>query len=366
MRRATSGTSLGMDIRLAATYLGTVVGAGFASGQEHLHFFARFSRGGDLGVVLSGLLFVTLGVMLADLASKHATSSAEDLLALLGGPAAVRATDAVLTVFMFCSVCVMLAGSGALFREHACLPSGLGMGLTGLVAVVAALNGVEGLLSLNTLIAPVLLGAPVAVAALSIMRAVGGLPPRPDRPTPEAVEENMFLPAWPVASVLYVSYNLLLVVAAFAAMGRDLDDARAARRGAALGGVGLLVFMAAIHVTLELHGAGTWRAEVPMLLAASRFGLGLRAVYFAALWVAMVTTAAAACFTFCRRLERRMRVGERTLAVPTVLAAGLLAQVGFGDLVSRVYPIFGYLGLPLVLGLVFAWLRSRFTFIVVT
>lgn len=366
MRPTSNRTIPAMNVRLAATYLGTVVGAGFASGQEHLHFFARFSRGGDLGVALSGLLFITLGVMLADLASRHATSSAEDLLELLGGPVAARAMDAILTVFTFCSLCVMMAGSAALFKEHAYLPSSLGMSLTALVTVAAVVKGVEGLLSLNTVIAPVLLGAPVTVASLSLIRAIARSSPCPGPPWPEGGSGNAFIPAWPVASVLYVSYNLILVVAAFASMGRDLDDPRAARRGAALGGVALLVFMAAIHISLELHGPAIWRAEVPMLLAASRFGLGLRVVYFAALWVAMVTTAAAACFAFCRRLGRRNRSVERALAVSTVLASALLAQVGFGDLVSRVYPVFGYLGLPLVLGLVRAWLRSRFALIFLT
>lgn len=359
------GTRRGMDIKLAATYLGTVVGAGFASGQEHLHFFAQFSPGGDLGVTLAGFLFVLLGVLLADLASRHATSSPEDLLSLFGGEAFAPVIDVLLTVFMFCSVCIMLAGSGALFREHAGLASSLGTGLTAAVILIASTKGVAGLLSLNTLMAPVLLGAPVVVATLSLVWAARGLLPPPPGSAPDTAVENTLLPAWPVASVLYVSYNLLLVVAAFASMGEEFDDVTTARRGAALGGAALLVFMMAIHVTLELHGGEMWRVEVPMLLAASRFGTALRVTYFVALWIAMLTTAIAGCFTLSRRLEGWVRIPQRTLAAPVTLAAALLARVGFASLVSRVYPVFGYLGLPLVLGLVVASIRGRLMIMII-
>lgn len=358
MRR---GGGRGTEIKLAATYLGTVVGAGFASGQEHLHFFAAFSSGGDLGVMLAGLLFIIFGVLLADLASRHATSSPEDLLVFVGGTALVRALDWLLTVFTFCSLCIMLAGSGALFREHAGVSANLGTALTAAVTLMASAKGVSGLLSINTLSAPVLLGAPVAVAAASLILARRGVLPPSPVPSPQTFTGNVLLPAWPVASVLYVSYNLLLVVAAFASMGEELDDARTARRGAALGGAALSVFLAAIHLTLELHGDEVWRTEVPMLLAASRLGAGLRLAYSAALWVAMVTTAVAGCFAMSRRLEKWVRLPQRTLAVPVTLAAALLAQVGFASLVGRIYPVFGYLGLPLVLGLAAAYARDRLT-----
>jgi uncharacterized membrane protein YkvI len=355
-----------MDIKLAATYLGTVVGAGFASGQEHLHFFVGFSSKGNLGVLLAGLLFIVFGVLLADLASRHGTSSPEELLALVAGRALVRALDWLLTVFMFCSLCIMLSGSGALFREQAGLAAELGMAITAAVTLIASTRGAAGLLSINALLAPLLLGVPVTVAAISLIRAGCGVLPPPYVRAAERASGNLLLPAWPVSSVVYVSYNLLLAFAAFASMGEELEDTRTARRGAALGGAVLLIFLAAIHVTLMLHGEEVWRTEVPMLLAASRLGAAFRLAYSAVLWVAMITTAAAGGFAMSRRLAKRLRVSQQTLAAVVTLAAALVARIGFARLVGRVYPAFGYLGLPLVLGLAAAYVRERLTITILT
>ncbi|MEW6230359.1 MAG: hypothetical protein AB1700_20110, partial [Bacillota bacterium] len=69
----------GMVFKLGATYVGTVVGAGFASGQEHLHFFGPFLAGGGQGVMLAGALFILFGALLADLVFRRQTSSPEEL-----------------------------------------------------------------------------------------------------------------------------------------------------------------------------------------------------------------------------------------------------------------------------------------------
>ena len=49
----------------AATYVGTVVGAGFASGQEVLQFFGLLGPSGPLGILLAvaGVLVFGFAVM---------------------------------------------------------------------------------------------------------------------------------------------------------------------------------------------------------------------------------------------------------------------------------------------------------------
>ncbi|WKB35304.1 hypothetical protein QS257_17090 [Terrilactibacillus sp. S3-3] len=48
---------LGLVFQIAATYIGTIVGAGFASGKEVIQFFTQFGEFGTLGVAASGALF---------------------------------------------------------------------------------------------------------------------------------------------------------------------------------------------------------------------------------------------------------------------------------------------------------------------
>ncbi len=49
--------------KIAATYIGTIVGAGFASGQEVLQFFGVFGIKGLWGLLLATALFFSLDIL---------------------------------------------------------------------------------------------------------------------------------------------------------------------------------------------------------------------------------------------------------------------------------------------------------------
>ena len=53
-------TKWGAVLQIAAVYVGTIVGAGFATGQEIVEFFSRFGFIGLIGILMSGYLFIFL------------------------------------------------------------------------------------------------------------------------------------------------------------------------------------------------------------------------------------------------------------------------------------------------------------------
>lgn len=50
-----------LTLQVAATYIGTVVGAGFATGKEIVQFFTQYGSMGLFGILISGLFFIWLG-----------------------------------------------------------------------------------------------------------------------------------------------------------------------------------------------------------------------------------------------------------------------------------------------------------------
>jgi uncharacterized membrane protein YkvI len=52
------------SFKIAATYIGTIVGAGVASGQEVLQFFSAFGIIGIWGIALATFLFFLFGYMI--------------------------------------------------------------------------------------------------------------------------------------------------------------------------------------------------------------------------------------------------------------------------------------------------------------
>ena len=61
--------------KIAANLAGTIIGAGFASGQELTQFFVAYGSMGLTGLLVTCLLFTWLGIQILEISYKiHATS----------------------------------------------------------------------------------------------------------------------------------------------------------------------------------------------------------------------------------------------------------------------------------------------------
>ncbi|PKM87374.1 MAG: hypothetical protein CVU87_09755, partial [Firmicutes bacterium HGW-Firmicutes-12] len=108
--------------KVAATYIGTVVGAGFASGQEVLQYFGYFGYGGILGLVIAGILFYYFGKQILILGKKLKAESHVPIIYYAGGKRIGKLLDYIITFFLFGAVTTMAAGAGAIFQEQFNLP----------------------------------------------------------------------------------------------------------------------------------------------------------------------------------------------------------------------------------------------------
>lgn len=102
--------------QIAAVYVGTVVGAGFATGKEIVEFFSRFGFFGLISILMSGYLFISLGSKLMRMAALIDAKSYQEFNEYLFGKWPGRVIN-VFMLFMLLGVsAVMLSGAGAIFR----------------------------------------------------------------------------------------------------------------------------------------------------------------------------------------------------------------------------------------------------------
>lgn len=339
-------------LTIAATYVGTVVGAGFATGQEVLQFFTAFGIGGIWGALLATVLFALLGATILRLGQELQAGSHVEIVNRATGRVVGRLLDWVITFFLFGGSAVMMAGAGAVFGEHFGLPPLLGSGLLALLAVGTVLLGLRGVVTSIAVVAPVLIGLVAIVSMSAIWRQGLG-------PAQLAWQDIASAPVrwWPVSAVLYVSYNLILSVGVLGPLGREVTDAGALRWGGRIGGIALGLAALLIHLALLAGTPLTATFEVPMLYLARLFPAWLGFLYTIVLWAEIYTTAVASLFGLAVRFREPGRAGFRPFViVSTILALGL-SQFGFSTLVSVLFPVVGWLGLALVAGLLWQQVR---------
>ncbi|HZG73426.1 MAG TPA: hypothetical protein VEY51_17960, partial [Chondromyces sp.] len=52
--------------QVAAVYIGTIIGAGFATGKEIVEFFSQYGLYGLFGMLFGGYLFISMGTKIMD------------------------------------------------------------------------------------------------------------------------------------------------------------------------------------------------------------------------------------------------------------------------------------------------------------
>lgn len=239
---------------IALTYVGAVVGAGFASGQEIYQFFGRYGANGLLGIALAGILFGVLGYLALERGRKYGVTKFGDLLKTAYPPWVVRLAEGVTTAFLFIGLGVVSAGGGAAAFQLAGLPILAGAALTTAAIILVVALGRDSVVRANSVLMPYLICLVVLVALLTWSHAavprtaVGG-------------------PRWVLSALLYLSYNIFTGIMVLLGVGPSLRTSRDSLWAAGVGAI-ILSGLAALehHALVRAPSLGA----LPMMDIASR------------------------------------------------------------------------------------------------
>ncbi|HEY8394702.1 MAG TPA: hypothetical protein VIK92_07895 [Thermaerobacter sp.] len=328
-------------LRIASAYIGTVVGAGFASGQEVLRFFTAYGPWGTVGLLGVTALLAAFGVVVMRLGAESRAESHREIMHAAGGRWLGSFADWVITGFLFAGTAVMMAGSNAIAREQLGWPGWVGSAAMAVASIVTVLFRLRGVTLVTSVVAPLLLVSALAVSTAAVL-ARGGPAPVQAAPVTGAA------PFWPLAALLYASFNLVLAMPVLAPLGAEARDPHVLLRGGLLGGAGLGLAALAIHMALAAGLPATARYEVPMLALARQWGPVAGTVYAVAMWLEIYTTAVTSLYGVAARARSPRRRGFAGAVLLFGALAFSLSFLGFARLVQRLYPLVGYLGLVIL------------------
>ncbi len=331
-------------IAMAGTYIGTVVGAGFASGQEVLQFFGMFGPLGIPGVIAAVAGFFVFGFACIEVGRETGASSHKPVFSKAAGKALSPLLDLVTVFFLFGALSAMISGAGSVISQEFGLPWLAGASAMAIATFVTVLTGFRGMAYAIGSVVPFLLAGVFLISA-KVIHTNGlhiGLPP-PDCKPPVG--------HWAVSAFNYVSYNILMAAPVLSAVGGTLDSRKQALVVAGFGALGLGLGLLLVYLTIASSLPDIARFEIPLARLASqvwRFGQPLYVTIFAA---EVYTTAVANLYGFSARLIPPGNRGFLIAAFATTGGALMAASAGFSNLVRVVYPLCGWAGTIFIAGL---------------
>lgn len=334
------------SLKVAGTYIGTVVGAGFASGQEILQFFVCFGYKGLIGLLVVTVSFMILGYMVMELGSKIHAESHLDIVEAVSGKILSKFSDVLISFFLFGTLSAMFAGSGALISQQFGLHPVIGGLIMATLSVLTVMSGFNGTITSISVVVPFLLAAAVGVGVFSLFKES------------ERANINLFIPNmkllrnWLWSAILYTSYNTVISFSILGPLGARAVNRRAIRCGAVLGGLGLGTGACALFFAIRHHFARASSLEVPMLYIAGRLSPAIQVIYGVVLLAEIYTTAVGNLYGFSARMSASGRADSRLVILVSALCAFLVSLLGFSNLVRYLYPSVGYAGIIILTGLV--------------
>ncbi len=335
--------------RIAMAYVGTVVGAGFATGQEILQFFTRYGYPSFWAILISVILFIVVGrkiMFYGRILNAHSYGSVADYI--FGKAAPFVNLYLGLTFVLICGA--MFAGAGALFQEQWGIPYLIGASVTALLTLLVTLFGVRGILTINSIIVPCLIAFSLFVFMFVFNRGFKPIANYQDSPG------NVFTLIR--TGVTYASFNLVLSIGVLAPMGGDVSDKRALTLGSFLGAGVLGMLLAIGNYILLCSIPQAFHREIPQMVIVSQMGSFFISVYIVVIWAEIFTTAVGNLFAIHTIMQEKNRVASSLPAVVAVIIGLILCLLGFSNIVSWFYPILGMIGFVLSAIILFQTLRG--------
>ena len=331
---------------LALVMVGTVIGAGFASGAEINAYFVQYGEAGFWSMGLMGMLFFVGIYGTLKIAYECGCREYGAFTEVLAGKWLGASLDALVTFSMLLGYGVMLAGSDAVFLQQWGVAEPIGAIVMAVSCAIVLWRGAKGIVQANQMITPILIVGIILASiysigiSLSVTETIGvSLQPlslltaRPLTNLKEAVE----------SATIYVSYNMLGASAVLVGLSKCIRTKREIIMAGAWAASILMALTFVLGLATFLNYDTIVNIPIPALGLLRKCEAG-KYVYMMVLLGAMYTTALSNGFGFMHRIQAIWPIKKEILWLGMTVVALLVSRMGFADLVVKGYRILGYVG----------------------
>ncbi|MGP4038983.1 YkvI family membrane protein [Gracilibacillus sp. D59] len=312
--------------------IGTMVGAGYASGRELWQFFGHES---GLAIILFTLLFICSVAITMKVSYQNQTSNYYALLEIILGKRIARFYDILIFFYLMSTTVIMIAGSGATFEAFQ-LSKWIGILFIVAFIIIIFIKGVKGVVTFNVIILPLLIVGLLSILLIYTMD-----------------EQLTFIISldhqsnW-TAAFTFTALNILAILAVIGAVGEKIQSngeivIASIGSGLILGITSFLYNNSLIQISevIILY-------EIPLFAILKNYPSYTYIIMTILLWCAIFTTAISSVLGLVSRIARFLKYHMWQIALLLLIILTPLTNIGFATLVSFLYPIYGIVNLYLL------------------
>lgn len=341
-------------VSIALSFVGLLVGAGFATGQEVVQYFTSFGMMGVWGTIIAGAIMTLAGTVFLQLGSYFHAAEHNTVFRQVTHPIISKLLDVSVIITLFAVGFVMLAGAGSNMEQQFGWPTWAG---STLMLVLVILTGMLDVNKVSKVIGALTPSVIIAVLGVGIYTAFN-LPDDIGRAIEASAQVESPISHWLVSALNYNGLALILAVSMTLVIGGDHLSPREAGRGGIVGGVIYSVMMLIAMFALIMNAEKIQGTDIPMLTLVDALHPTLGVVMAVIIFLMIFNTAIGMFYALGKRLSAGREDRYPVIFIIGCLAGYAVSFAGFKALMQYVYPVIGYIGIVMIVVLVVAWLKS--------
>lgn len=331
-------------LKVVFVIIGTLIGAGFASGQEVYLFFFSYGMKGLIGILISSIIIGVVIYSTFNILNKYKINTYKDFLNILipKNTKLKIIANFIINIFILITFFIMIAGFGAYFEQEIGINRLVGSLILAIITFIVFMTSIKGVVKVNELIVPILIGFIFIIGIISIKDIhILNL-------------ENYVIRTnytnFALSAVLYSSYNSILLIPVLITLNNYVKNKKQIFYISFISAIvtillSVIIFLLLVRVDVEIS-----KLEMPVVYVVSNMFKILRYIYGVIILGSIFTTAISLGVSFLQNTAKNKK-GYTQISIIMCITSVMISKFGFSNLVSLLYPIFGYLGLIQILRL---------------
>ena len=324
------------------TIIGSIIGAGFASGQEIYLFFFRYGIKGLYGLIICSSLIAYVIYKVLNIAYEKNIDTYYDFFKKIFNYNKgekkyfniIYINNIIVNIFLLVTFFIMIAGFGAYFEQELGIRKIIGSMIIAILAFVVFKTDIKGFTKLNTIIIPILI----------LCMCILGIKNIHNFKLINIDSQNINNSSWLIKSITYGSYNIILLVPVLINLKRYIENKKNILCVSILAGG--IFFILSICVFLMLANTNTSldNLEMPIIYIIKNFFPNFKIIYGIVILISIFTTATSVGISFLENYCNNEKSYTHVAIIMCIIGV-CFSNFGFSNMVKVLFPVFGYVGI---------------------
>lgn len=319
--------------------IGTMVGAGFASGKEISLFFLSSGQYAILGLFVSALLTTLILYKVIQIVQVRHIQNYQELIDYILPkkiPYLGQILGQIINLFLLVSFYIMIAGFATYFKQEVPLPMIIGILLILMITYIACKGNIQAIKKMNNIVIPILILVIIHIWFQNVDNQVL------ETMVTQETEAGCIQAC--IRAILYSSYNSILLIPIVIEVAKTITSKEKAKMTAI--GTGIGVFLLGYFLcTLLFQGATTsiLKKDLPLLEVIKMIEPNFQKIYGIMIAIAIITSAIATVYGYLKNVTTTEKNYQKWLRILCITAVPI-SYIGFSNLINSIYPVFGIIG----------------------